>query len=76
MGDFPRRIVYTVTMQKNKVHSFSLTADNYRRLCVVAEAVGAVAKTGRRAGQPSPATLMLEIARGSIECYTLDCAPQ
>ena len=74
MGDFPPSMVYTVTMQKT-VKSFSLTAENYRRLCCVAESVGAVAKTGKCAGQPSPATLMLEIARGCVECYTLDVLP-
>ena len=76
MGDFPRRMVYTVTMQeKTAKHVIALTAENYWRLSLVADSVGSIASTGSRKGQPSPATLMLEIARGSVECYTLDCSP-
>lgn len=76
MGDFTPRMVYTVTMQeKTSKHAVALTAENYWRLALVADSVGSIATAGKRKGEPSPATLMLEIARGSVECYTLDCAP-
>lgn len=73
MGDFPSCMVYTITMQeKTNTYAISLTAENYWRLALVADSVGSIASTGKRKGEPSPATLMLEIARGSVECYTLD----
>lgn len=76
MGDFPRCMVYTVTMQeKTSSCTVALTAENYWRLALVADSVGSIASTGPRKGEPSPATLMLEIARGSVECYTLDVPP-
>lgn len=74
MQENPRQMVYTYTMRKR--HAVMMSESVYDKLCEVAYSVGCLIESGKHAGEPSPATLMLEIARGSIECYTLDCAPQ
>lgn len=47
----------------------SLSAKNVASLTKVAQSVGSRAGRGVNAGFPSSARLVLEIARGSVECY-------
>lgn len=46
----------------------SLSAKNVASLTKVAQSVGSRADRGVNAGLPSPARLMLEIARGRVAC--------
>lgn len=46
----------------------SLSAKNVASLTKVAQSVGSRADRGVNVGLPSPARLMLEIARGSVAC--------
>ena len=70
MGEKSAQMVYTYTMTKR--HAVMMSESVYKKLCEIACSVGCTVESGPHAGEPSPATLMLEIARGSVECYTLD----
>lgn len=72
MRENPRQMVYTYTMKKTSATTIVLTAENYDRLCEVARSVNCMARFGPKVGEPSPQVLLMEMASGNIECYTLD----